>query len=101
LELFLHLLSLIASRRLPGGEIKFDSDLDFLEDPVFCSKRLISFDPQVILGDWSMGYSYSCERCGEVIEADERSKYVDALEKHFRENHPGVDHPETLKQQFI
>jgi transcription initiation factor IIE alpha subunit len=48
-----------------------------------------------------MGYEYRCERCGEVIEEDERSEYVDALEQHFRDNHPNVDHSENLKQQFI
>lgn len=48
-----------------------------------------------------MSYVYTCEMCGEVIEEDERSEYVDALEQHFRDNHPKVDHSENLKQQFI
>ena len=48
-----------------------------------------------------MGYVFRCERCGEVIEEDARPEYVDALEQHFRDNHPSIDHSETLKQQFI
>lgn len=68
---------------------------------VFSAIKLISVVLQVIRGDETMGYVFRCERCGEVIEEDGRPEYVDALEQHFRDNHPNVDHSENLKQQYI
>lgn len=68
---------------------------------LFSSIKLISVVLQVILGDVVMGYVFRCERCGKVIEEDARPEYVDALEQHFRDNHPNVDHSENMKRQYI
>jgi hypothetical protein len=39
--------------------------------------------------------------CGKRIEEADRSDFVDAVEQHFRDNHPKVDHSESMKQQYI
>ncbi|MFB6242120.1 MAG: hypothetical protein ABEJ36_04975 [Candidatus Nanosalina sp.] len=48
-----------------------------------------------------MGYEYRCERCGKVIEEQDRSSFVNELKKHFRNNHPDISQPDYLKQQYI
>ena len=38
-----------------------------------------------------MGYVYRCPKCGTVIEEDDRANFMDALNQHFRNNHPNMN----------
>ncbi|WP_414837361.1 hypothetical protein ACK3SF_03775 [Candidatus Nanosalina sp. VS9-1] len=48
-----------------------------------------------------MSYKFTCERCGKMIEEASRMDYVSELEKHFRNNHPSIDHSKYVSQQNI
>jgi len=48
-----------------------------------------------------MSYEFRCERCGKEIEKASRIGYISELEKHFRDNHPSIDHAKYVKQLNI
>jgi len=38
--------------------------------------------------------------CGKVIEGEDRAGFKDELSQHFRDRHPGKNHPKALEQDF-
>lgn len=65
-----------------------------------CHKTYYSYYTKNLWGDGFMGYSYRCPRCGKVVEGDDRAGFKDELSQHFRDRHPGEDHPNVLQKDF-